>query len=66
MTKGYVKISNNLYDGIVKIVSPKTPSGHNGYVISSGYMGFVEELGRYILFCTEDEYLEYIREEASV
>ena len=37
-----------------------------GYLVSSGYMGYVEELGRYILFCTEDEYLEYIREGASV
>ena len=37
-----------------------------GYLVSCGYMGYVEELGRYILFCTEDEYLEYIREGASV
>ena len=31
-----------------------------GYVIQSGYKGWVEELGSYILFATEDDYLEYI------
>jgi hypothetical protein len=31
-----------------------------GYVIQSGYKGWVEELGSYILFSTEKEYLEYI------
>ena len=30
-----------------------------GYVIPSGYMGYVN--GRYQLFATEDEYIEYIR-----
>lgn len=31
-----------------------------GYVTSSGYMGYVD--GRYMLFSTEDEYYEYIKE----
>ena len=31
-----------------------------GYVTANGYMGFVE--GRYILFCSEADYLEYMRE----
>lgn len=31
-----------------------------GYNTSSGYMGFVN--GIYILFATEDEYLEYMEE----
>lgn len=30
-----------------------------GYVTPFGYRGLVE--GRYILFATEDEYLDYIR-----
>ena len=33
-----------------------------GYLIGSGYMGYVPELGRYILFATETEYYEYIEE----
>lgn len=28
-----------------------------GYVTASGYMGLIE--GRYILFATEDDYVEY-------
>lgn len=31
-----------------------------GYVTASGYMGLVE--GRYILFPSEEEYLEYLEE----
>jgi len=31
-----------------------------GYVTSSGYMGYVD--GQYMLFSTEDEYYEYIKE----
>ncbi len=31
-----------------------------GYVTATGYMGFVE--GRYILFCSESDYVDYIRE----
>lgn len=31
-----------------------------GYVVSEGYMGLVD--GRYMLFSTEDEYYEYIKE----
>ncbi len=29
-----------------------------GYITASGYMGLVE--GRYILFASEEEYLEYL------
>ena len=29
-----------------------------GYDTSAGYMGYVD--GKYILFCSEDEYLDYI------
>ena len=29
-----------------------------GYVISEGYMGFVD--GQYMLFPTENDYLEYV------
>ena len=32
-----------------------------GYIVDSGYMGLVD--GKYILFATEQEYLEYINEE---
>ena len=31
-----------------------------GYVTAMGYMGFVE--GRYILFCSESDYVDYVRE----
>ena len=31
-----------------------------GYLVSSGYMGWVNN--RWMLFATEDEYLEYMRE----
>lgn len=31
-----------------------------GYVVPFGYMGLVE--GHYILFATEEEYLEYVKE----
>lgn len=30
-----------------------------GYLVSDGYMGYVE--GRYMLFASEEDYLEYIR-----
>lgn len=33
--------------------------GASGYVTQSGYMGWVED--KYQLFCTEDEYLEWLR-----
>jgi len=32
-----------------------------GYSISDGYMGFID--GRYMLFVSEAEYLEYMTEE---
>ena len=31
-----------------------------GYVVNSGYMGFVD--GKYMLFATEEEYREYYLE----
>lgn len=31
-----------------------------GYLTQSGYKGLVD--GRWMLFCTEDEYKEYIKE----
>ncbi len=31
-----------------------------GYITASGYMGLVD--GRYILFASEEEYLEYLEE----
>lgn len=34
-----------------------------GYVVNSGYFGWVPELNRYLLFCTEGEYLEYLEED---
>ena len=34
-----------------------------GYPIATGYMGWVPWYERYILFATEDEYYEYVREE---
>lgn len=32
-----------------------------GYITASGYMGLVD--GRYILFASEEEYLEYLEED---
>lgn len=34
-----------------------------GYIISNGYMGYVD--GDYMLFATEEEYYEYISESMS-
>lgn len=34
-----------------------------GYSVGFGYRGWVEELGRFVLFATEQEYEEYIEEE---
>ena len=31
-----------------------------GYAIEEGYMGFVD--GKYMLFCSESDYYEYVRE----
>ena len=33
-----------------------------GYLVGFGYMGYVPELNKYILFATEDEYVEYCAE----
>ena len=38
----------------------KTPYG---YLTGSGYMGWVPFYNCYILFCTEKEYLDYIKED---
>ena len=35
-----------------------------GYLVSYGYKGWVEILGLFILFATEEEYLDYIKEES--
>jgi hypothetical protein len=34
-----------------------------GYSIATGYMGWVPWYERYMLFTTQDEYYEYVREE---
>lgn len=34
-----------------------------GYVINIGYMGWVPALGRYLLFATERDYIEYLEED---
>ena len=31
-----------------------------GYVVQSGYMGYVEDEGRYMLFSSESDYEEYL------
>lgn len=33
-----------------------------GYITASGYMGYVS--GRYILFSSENDYIEYMEEES--
>ena len=33
-----------------------------GYVVKSGYMGYIHTEDRYMLFATEDEYAEYMEE----
>lgn len=35
-----------------------------GYVTAMGYMGLIE--GRYILFCSESDYVDYLREMAEM
>ena len=37
-------------------------SNIKGYPVSSGYMGYIEEEHQYQLFDTEEDYVEYIRE----
>lgn len=34
-----------------------------GYLVSNGYKGYVPWLNRMVLFATEDEYLDYIKED---
>ena len=31
-----------------------------GYIVGYGYRGWVERLGKWILFATESEYIDYI------
>lgn len=31
-----------------------------GYNVSSGYMGWIEELNKYMLFASERDYIEYV------
>lgn len=42
------------------LVLKKEVPDMKGYVTAGGYMGMVE--GRYILFVSEEEYMEYIEE----
>lgn len=35
-------------------------AGMKGYYIQAGFMGFVPWLGRYILFATEEDYLDWL------
>ena len=35
-----------------------------GYVVAFGYMGYLPSLGKYLLFATEEEYVEEYDEEA--
>lgn len=34
-----------------------------GYLVSAGYMGWVDSCSRFILFPTEKEYLEFVKGE---
>lgn len=36
--------------------------GAYGYPVAYGYMGYVEVYSKWMLFATEEEYLEYISE----
>jgi hypothetical protein len=38
----------------------KEAAARKGYLTDSGYMGFVN--GRYMLFTSEDEYMDYMEE----
>ena len=33
-----------------------------GYAVNSGYMGYIHTEGRYMLFATEDDYVEYMED----
>ena len=47
-------------------MSSKTISSNKapyGYLVESGYVGYVPSMARFILFATEQEYLEYIEGE---
>lgn len=37
-----------------------------GYVVDTGYYGFMPSICKYLLFDTEDEYVEYFREMESM
>lgn len=34
-----------------------------GYIVSTGYMGWVPAFRRYLLFATEADYIEYLEDE---
>ena len=36
----------------------------DGYIVNSGYMGYLESEGRYRLFSTEGDYRDYLKDEA--
>ena len=33
-----------------------------GYIVASGYMGYLPSVGKYLLFATEEEYIEVFEE----
>lgn len=33
-----------------------------GYPVSEGYRGFLPSIGKYLLFSSEEDYIEYFRE----
>ena len=56
--KGNGRVSGDGFRGRLR-VEHKEPYG---YITSFGYKGWVESLGSYILFATEQEYIDYILE----
>lgn len=39
------------------------PPNPKGYFTSEGYMGYIPEQNRYMLFASDSDYLEYLEEE---
>ena len=44
------------------MTSTKLIKAPYGYLVSVGYVGYVPDMGRFYLFATENDYLEYIKE----
>ncbi len=59
-----VGIFLDIYTGKIKCIGirqrkiTKKETEMKGYLVSEGYMGFVD--GRYMLFASEADYLEYV------